>query len=65
MTAPCHSPIQTVVFQSDPSHIDTVLVDGEPVKRNGELLNPLVHEEFDRFVESGERLVDEAGLDLE
>ncbi len=55
MTAPCHSPIQTVVFQSDPSHIDTVLVDGEPVKRNGELLNPLVHEEFDRFVESGER----------
>ncbi|WP_436348591.1 amidohydrolase family protein [Natronorubrum sp. FCH18a] len=64
MTAPCHSPIQTVVFQSDPSHIDTVLVDGEPVKRDGELLNPIVEEEFDRFVESGCRLIDEAGLDL-
>ncbi|WP_306061809.1 amidohydrolase family protein [Natronococcus wangiae] len=63
-TAPCHSPIQTVVFQSDPSHIDTVLVDGEPVKRDGELLNPIVEEEFDRFVESGKRLIDEAGITL-
>ncbi|MFD1647601.1 amidohydrolase family protein [Haloarchaeobius litoreus] len=65
MTAPSHSPIQTVVFQSDPSHIDTVLVDGEPVKRDGELLNPAVEEEFDRFVASGRRLIDEAGLDLD
>jgi len=64
MTAPAHSPIQTAVFQSEPSHIDTVLVDGEVVKRDGELLNPLVDEEFDRFVESGRRLVDEAGIDL-
>ncbi|SEH17366.1 Cytosine/adenosine deaminase [Natronorubrum sediminis] len=65
MTAPSHNPIQTVVFQSDTSHIDTVLVDGEPVKQDGELLNPLVEEEFDRFVASGERLIDEAGIDLE
>ena len=64
MTAPSHSPVQTVVFQSDPSHIDTVLVDGEVVKRDGELTNPKVHEEFDRFVASGERLLDEAGIDL-
>ncbi|WP_246998377.1 amidohydrolase family protein [Halosolutus gelatinilyticus] len=64
LTAPSHDPIQTVVFQSDPSHIDTVLVDGEVVKRDGELLNPLVDEEFDRFVQSGRRLIDEAGLEL-
>ncbi len=64
MTAPCHSPVQTVVFQSDPSHIDTVLVDGEVVKRDGELTNPKVHEEFDRFVESGRRLLDEAGVEV-
>ncbi|WP_066412708.1 amidohydrolase family protein [Halorubrum aethiopicum] len=64
MTAPSHSPVQTVVFQSDPSHIDTVLVDGEVVKRDGELTNPKVHEEFDRFVASGERLIEEAGIDL-
>jgi len=64
LTAPSHDPIQTVVFQSDPSHVETVLVDGEVVKRDGELLNPLVEEEFDRFVESGHRLLDEAGLDL-
>jgi len=64
MTAPSHSAVQTIVFQSDPSHVDTVLVDGEPVKRNGELTNDLVETEFDRFVESGHRLVDEAGIDL-
>ncbi|WP_331235530.1 amidohydrolase family protein [Natronorarus salvus] len=63
-TAPSHSPIQTVVFQSDPSHIEWVLVDGEPVKRDGELVNSKVDEEFDRFVASGRRLVDEAGLEL-
>jgi cytosine/adenosine deaminase-related metal-dependent hydrolase len=62
LTAPSHDPIQTVVFQSDPSHIDTVLVDGEVVKRDGELTNPLVEEEFDRFVQSGRRLIEEAGL---
>jgi cytosine/adenosine deaminase-related metal-dependent hydrolase len=63
MTAPSHSPVETVVFQSDPSHVDTVLVDGEVVKRDGELTNPRVSEEFDRFVASGERLLDEAGID--
>ena len=62
LTAPCHDPIETVVFQSDPSHIDTVLVDGEPVKRDGQLLNPLVSEEFDRFVQSGRRLIEESGI---
>lgn len=64
MTAPSHSPVETVVFQSDPSHIDTVLVDGEVVKRDGELTNPKVREEFDRFVASGERLIEEAGIDV-
>lgn len=64
LTAPSHSPVETVVFQADTSHIDTVLVDGEVVKRDGELTNPKVHEEFDRFVASGERLLDEAGIDL-
>jgi len=62
LTAPSFDPVQTAVFQSEPAHIDTVLVDGEVVKRDGELANPLVDEEFDRFVASGERLVEEAGL---
>ncbi|WP_436931321.1 amidohydrolase family protein [Halosimplex halobium] len=64
MTAPSHDPVQTVVFQADPSHVDTVLVDGEVVKRDGQLTSPLVDEEFDRFCESGHRLLDEAGIDL-
>ncbi|GAB6878157.1 amidohydrolase family protein [Halorubrum gandharaense] len=63
-TAPSHSPIQTVVFQADSSHIDTVLVDGEPKKRDGELTTDKVTEEFDRFVASGERLVEESGIEL-
>ncbi|MFC6826942.1 amidohydrolase family protein [Halopelagius fulvigenes] len=64
MTAPSHSPVQTAVFQSDQSHIDTVLVDGEVVVSDGELRNSKVNEEFDRFVESGRRLIGEAGVDL-
>ena len=64
LTAPAHSPVQTVVFEANPHHIDTVLVDGEVVKRDGELLNPLADEEHDRFVQSGRRLVEEAGIDL-
>ena len=64
MTAPSHSPVETVVFQADPSHITTVLVDGEVRKRDGELTNSKVREEFDRFVESGNQLVDEAGLEF-
>ncbi len=63
MTAPAHSPVQTVVFEANPHHIDTVLVDGEVVKADGELLNPKVDEEYDRFVQSGQRLVEEAGID--
>ena len=63
-TAPSHDPVQTVVFQADASHIDHVMVDGEFVKRDGDLLNPALREEFDRFVASGERLVEEAGLGL-
>jgi len=64
MTAPSHDPVETVVFQADASHVDHVMVDGEFVKRDGDLLNPAVEEEFDRFVASGERLVEEAGLNL-
>ncbi len=64
MTAPSHSPVETVVFQADPSHITTVLVDGEVRKRDGELTNSKVREEFDRFVESGNQLVDKAGLEF-
>ena len=62
LTAPSHNPIQTVIFQSDTSHIDTVLVDGEPVKEDGSLTNPKLTAEYDRFVASGRRLVEEAGL---
>jgi len=62
MTAPSFDPIQTLVFQSTAEHVDTVLVDGEIKKQDGELTNPLVAEEFDRFVASGERLIEESGI---
>lgn len=64
LTAPAHDPVETVVFQSDPAHIDHVLVDGDFAKRDGALVNPLVDEKFDDFVASGERLVEEADIGL-
>jgi cytosine/adenosine deaminase-related metal-dependent hydrolase len=64
MTAPAHSPVQTVVFEANPHHIDTVLVDGEVVKAGGELRNPKREAEYDRFVQSGKRLIEEAGIDV-
>ncbi len=64
MTAPSHSPIQTVVFQADASHVDHVMVDGEFRKRDGKLVSSLVEDEFDRFVESGRRLVEESGIEI-
>lgn len=37
-TAPAHDPIATVVMQANPSMVDTVMVDGEVVKRGGQFV---------------------------
>lgn len=35
-----HVPIDTIVFQANPSNVDTVLVCGAVVKRDGALVDP-------------------------
>ncbi|GAB6878672.1 amidohydrolase family protein [Halorubrum gandharaense] len=61
-TAPVHNPVETVVFQAGVANVDTVVVDGTVVKRDGALLNDTLASEHDRFVESGERVLRESGL---
>ncbi len=38
-TAPGHDPIATVVMQANASMVDTVMVDGEAVKRGGQFVD--------------------------
>lgn len=61
-TAPVHNPVETVVFQASVANVDTVIIDGTVVKRDGELRNDTFASEYDRFVESGERILRESGL---
>ncbi|WP_394741691.1 amidohydrolase family protein [Natronococcus roseus] len=61
-TMPVHDPIETVVFQSGVANVDTVLVDGEVVKRDGKLYNEPGRNQQDRLVRSGRRILEESGL---
>ena len=59
---PIHDPISTVVMQSNPSNIDSVMIAGEWRKRNGRLiaddLKPLIEE----LGEFGRRISRDVGL---
>ncbi|MGQ3413686.1 amidohydrolase family protein [Natrinema sp. LN54] len=61
-TSPVHDPVETVVFQAGVANVDTVLVDGEIVKRDGDLYNETARKHRDRLVESGRRILRESGL---
>jgi cytosine/adenosine deaminase-related metal-dependent hydrolase len=61
-TMPGHSPVDTIVLQSNPSNVDTVLVDGEVVKRDGALVDPATAGLEEEFYAASERLVDGAGI---
>ncbi|WP_122089075.1 amidohydrolase family protein [Halalkalicoccus subterraneus] len=61
-TTPVHDPIETVVFQTGIENVDTVLVDGRVVKRDGDLCNATARDKQDRLVESGRRILAESGL---
>lgn len=61
-TAPVNNPVETVVFQAGVENVDTVVVDGTVVKRDGDLLNETIPEERGRFVESSRRVLRESGL---
>ena len=54
---PSHDPIETVLFQSNSSNVDTVMVAGKQVKRAGKLLYPDLARKKAALLESGNRLL--------
>jgi len=54
---PSHNPVETVLFQSASANVDTVLVAGQPVKRNGTLLYSHLVRKKAALLESGRRLL--------
>lgn len=61
-SGPIRDPKSTVVLHADPSHVEHVLVAGEPAKADGELVSDLHEERWDDVVASGDRLLRDAGV---
>ncbi|ELZ05457.1 amidohydrolase family protein [Natrialba asiatica] len=61
-TTPVHDPVETVVFQAGVANIDTVLVDGRIVKKDGVLYNDPARKHRDQLVQSGRRILRESDL---
>lgn len=61
-TMPGHSPVETAVFQANPSNVDTVLVDGEVLKADGELVDPKYPELEEEFYAAADRLLTASGV---
>ncbi|GAB7018328.1 amidohydrolase family protein [Halostagnicola bangensis] len=59
-TAPVHDPIETAVFQAGTSTVDTVLVDGRIVKRDGVVHNEAIETHWSAFEQSGTDIIDES-----
>ena len=54
---PSHKPVETVLFHACSANVDTVMVAGRPVKRNGTLLYSHLARKQDALAESGRRLL--------
>jgi len=61
-TLPGHDPVETVVFQANPSNVDTVIVGGEVLKADGELVDPLYPDLETEFREAADRLLTASGV---
>ncbi len=61
-TVPSHNPVETIVFQSGVENVDTVLVDGDIVKRDGDLYNQTGRRHQHQLVQSGRRVLEQSGL---
>ena len=59
---PVHDPVGAVVRQAGPGNVETVLVGGRIVKRDGRLLHPGLEEKRDELMRSGTRILEEIGL---
>ncbi len=58
--APVYDPVGTVVTQANAADVDSVFVAGEPVKRNGQLLNVDLPPLLERIAASRDYLVEES-----
>ena len=58
---PVHNPVEAVLFHSSSANVDTVLVAGIAVKRDGRLLYPDLCTKKQALAQSGERLLRETG----
>lgn len=63
-TFPVRDPVQTVIFQAYPSNIDTVMVAGEIMKRDGRLVYPEaeMRRKMAQLDASGARILEQAGI---
>jgi cytosine/adenosine deaminase-related metal-dependent hydrolase len=61
---PVHDPVESIIFHANPSNVDTVFVGGRPVKRGGNLLYKDLSRKQDQLLESGRRIIRDAGLPL-
>lgn len=59
---PVHDPVASVVMQAGVGNVDTVLVAGRAVKRNGKLLYAEIDEKKAALRRSGERILTDFGL---
>ena len=59
---PCHNPAETVLFQSETGHVDTVIVAGSVKKRAGSLLRDGLEEKKRQLATSGRRILKAAGV---
>ncbi len=59
---PVNDPLETVVFQASFANVDTVMIAGKIVKKDGKLLYPKLREKKEQLAESGRRILHDAGL---
>ena len=59
---PVRDPVGAVVRQAGPGNVETVMVGGRIVKRDGRLLYPGLEEKRDELMRSGTRILEEIGL---
>lgn len=59
---PVNEPLETVVFQANFANVDTVMIAGEIVKKDGKLVYPKLGEKKEQLAESGRRILRDAGI---
>ena len=58
---PVHDPLSSLVTQAGVSNVDTVLIEGRVVKRDGRLLFANIAEKKAALLRSGERILHDFG----